>query len=165
MKQVVCGQEGPPRTILAHLITTRLRRRTLYSRKNELLWGGEALPVVPKSRRCTWTHRVICLQALGLYCKTPLKHWHTGSFLVHQEIPDDGSISSDLTLSKTHKLPTSPSLPLLFSCADSVSTHTSSANPSLSNLHLDGGKDTRTTETSDADLPSSCKTFATICRS
>ena len=81
----------------------------------------------------------------------PETPWHTGSYLIHQEMPDDRSISSDPYSPKTHKLPTSPSLPLLSSSADTASTHTSSTNPSLYNLPLDGTEKQRS---SDADLPS-----------
>lgn len=78
----------------------------------------------------------------------PETPWHTGSYPVHQEMPDDGSISSYSP--KRHKLPTSPSLPHLSSSADSASTHTSSTNPSLYNLPLDSGKDSEKQKSSDA---------------
>lgn len=75
------------------------------------------------------------------------------SFLIRQEMRDDGSISSGAYSFRNDNLPTSPSPPPLSSSAESVSTPTSSTNVSFSNLPLDDGKDSEQRNRSDADLP------------
>ena len=78
---------------------------------------------------------------------------YTDSFSIRQEMRDDGSISSGAYSFRNDNLPTSPSPPPLSISAESVSTPTSSANVSFSNLPLDGGKDSEPQNRSDADLP------------
>lgn len=106
-------------------------------------------PEIPTVYLDTRSH--LSSSSASLLQGVPETNRHAGSFLVHQEMRDDGSISSGAYSFKIDNLPTSPSPPPLSS---SVSTPTSSTNASFSNLPLDGGKEPEQQKRSDADLPS-----------